>query len=212
MKTEFEIKAQLDDRQLQRLLSESTPRGSARLCDVYFDTPDRRLFRNGAFLRIRNNAIVEIKYNSDDQDIAHVQCSEEVYDLPLSPANWSELVRQLRTWNVADNAQFTPDTQASANLANLGLEELVTVEKQRTEYAYSHAEWIVCVDEVKNLGTFVELEAATADASVEAARYCAEHGIVNVPIGYVELILRKIDRALYLQGRYLLPEDTITHE
>ena len=76
-----------------------------------------------------------------------------------------------------------------------GLLETTDVDKWRENYRFSGA--AICLDEVNELGTFVEIEIMTSDenshAEAEIKRIAKEIGVTGEPIlaSYLELLLSK---------------------
>ncbi|MEI8331655.1 MAG: class IV adenylate cyclase, partial [Methanomicrobiales archaeon] len=77
----------------------------------------------------------------------------------------------------------------------LGFTKTTEVDKWRENYRFSGA--AICLDEVKELGTFVEIEIMTSDenshAEAEIKRIAKEIGVAGKPIlaSYLELLLSK---------------------
>lgn len=193
MEMEFEIKAALDESVRERLGELDLTFGPPSVQeDVYFDWQDGQLYVRGIFLRLRNQHSMELKYTSDPYDDSHSNSVEHRYPWPLSPASErlllahiSELIEQQR---------------------DLGtLQPLLTVRKQRSIAGWSNV--TIALDDVEGLGTFVELEVAHAADVPQLRALMDALEVENVPVGYVELILRNQDFRLYAQGRFVLPED-----
>jgi len=66
---------------------------------------------------------------------------------------------------------------------------------------------IICLDEVDELGSFVEIEATDPQLAPQVMQQCHSLGLTNLEVGYVELFLRAKDFPLYKQGRYILSSD-----
>lgn len=193
---EFEIKAALDDAGLAEL-TRGYPFGpGVPNADEYFDTPDFALFRQGAFVRVRDGRQLEIKFNPDRADASHTSCLERCYPVPPSPAQAREILAVL--------AELAPSAAVLGPDARPVRAPYVVVRKVRR--AYLGDDLAVFVDEVAGLGRFVEVEARGAAADAVMA-WADRYRLAHIPVGYVELVLRTENFDLYRRGRYLLPDD-----
>lgn len=198
MSREFEIKAQLSDISIiSPLLEQLSLAGEKEVEDIYYDTVDRTLFKNGIFVRIRDGSKFDIKYNPNLLDQRHVECQEYSYSFPLSQEHAQEIIAFLQP-------QVSIPLSYSAGV--VGLVEFVPIIKHRKTYEGLGIE--VAIDTVENLGTFLEIESkGETDRSIFNLQKSL--GLTHIPIGYVELYLRHHDFPLYQKGRYLLEEDKI---
>ena len=87
------------------------------------------------------------------------------------------------------------------------------VDKIRT--SYKHDAFTLCLDEVADLGTFLEIELmANTIEDLAAVKQQMQHLIKELDVaplktGYGTLLLRKKDFEHYLMGRFVLEEDKI---
>lgn len=178
-------------------------KGAVHNLDRYYDTPSWDLLRRAVFVRIRNQQHLEFKFNERAEQ-RHVQCTERSF--PLEPddeqcAKMNELCATfLPDWH------YAPDVETA--IASNNLIELARIDNRRTIYTSGSLE--VCIDSVAGLGDFLELEIrcpagpvadeALATLQALATDLKAEH----IPVGYVELWLRKRNPAAYRVGKYHL--------
>jgi adenylate cyclase class IV len=199
--SEFEIKVELhapDD--AAELLRSLRLVKSEFVTDVYFDTVKRELFKRGVFLRLRNCSTLEVKFNPDIGDASHLSCQEHRYTLPLSACDKQGITEFLEAHIDCRHGPFESDP-----FALFQLEEFVRIVKERTVYCGGETE--VSLDRIPGLGDFLEVEARGPTGRQSAVEFCAKNGLRNLPLGYVELWLRKHDFSTYRTGRYVLPED-----
>lgn len=181
--------------------------------DVYFDNPNDMLHKNGIYIRTRNNKKLDIKFNRaclDNPDLAiQDYCEEHSFALPLQEKDLTVINQLLVSLNLQ------PMTHASLeNLKQVNqFHEQCVVDKIRTSYTFNN--FTICIDEVKDLGTFLEIElmADTAEnvLKVKQEMLALIHDLDLKPIktGYINLLLRKKDFAHYLMGRFIMDEDRI---
>lgn len=203
---EYELKAWAPPKaKLEELLSEFKREGAEKFQeDVYFDTVDKTLYKFGAFIRIRNGKIVEIKFNPNNNDFSHLESDETRFDLPLTSSSIFALKDFLGKFvDFEYDAINQGDTESI--LQSLGLHKFVTISKRREIYSKPGVEF--CIDSVENLGEFIEIESINQDLSKKYQEWISREGIKVIPVGYVELYLRKYDFSTYMTGRYLLDED-----
>lgn len=203
---EYELKAWApsDDR-LKELLTGFHKAGAEKNQeDVYFDNPQRELFKRGIFIRIRNKTIFDIKFNPNINDSSHLDCEETSFELPFSSAGVSSLRNFFGQVGIQDDGSAN-EGDAKTVLQSFGLSVFVTIAKRREVYTQPGVEF--CVDEVTGLGKFIEIEAVDRELSNKYQQWASNEGIKPIPVGYVELYLRKHDNSTYMQGRYLLEED-----
>jgi len=201
LSTEFEIKAALQSvdvaNDLLRVLKFSHDSSST---DIYYDTVCRDLFIRGVFLRLRDSSVFEIKYNPDTADVSHVSCEERKYAWPIGYEQQLAIANFLRGHITL--RQTTPELDP---FQMFGLQEFVKIEKHRAVYLGDDIE--VSIDRIDNLGSFLEVEAKSPNGRNRVLEFCTSHGLANLPLGYVELWLRKNEYPTYLKGRYVLEED-----
>jgi adenylate cyclase, class 2 len=176
--------------------------------DTYYDTPAFDLLRQAVFVRVRNQAHLEFKFNKQTA-LAHIHCTERVFSLAPEP-------RQAEEMNTLFSG-FLPDWRRAGTvnkaLQQNGLIELARIENHRSEYTCENL--IVCVDQVEGLGNFLEIETqceeeSEIDQALSRVQTFAA-GVVarQVHIGYVELWLQKYHWYAYHQGKYQeLPMDS----
>lgn len=200
MAQEFEIKARLPSPSvIHDIVGGFTERPQTRQCDLYLDTSARELFKHGIFLRVRNEVKLQIKYTPDKSDLAHLQCQEDEFNLPLKP-NDSATLRTL-LWDAVPALQGAPTTVEDLRNA-WGLEELVKIEKLRKCYESDGV--VVYIDTVTSLGQFIEIEVTDPQLRNKYVSRAKEFGLEHIPVGYVELALREREPDTYRLGRFIL--------
>lgn len=181
--------------------------------DIYLDNAQAILYQKGIFIRIRNEKKLDIKFNRatlDNPDLAiQDYCEEHSFALPLQEKDLVKLNQllvslDLKPTAIADLEQF----EAINNFI-----EHYRVDKIRT--SYKHDSFTICMDEVKDLGTFLEIELmANTIEDLAAVKQQMQHLIKELDVaplktGYGTLLLRKKDFEHYLMGRFVLEEDKI---
>ncbi len=197
---EYEIKSEATDTVVKELTDGLALESESIVADVYYDVPEFKLFRVGAFLRLRNGSVFETKYNEDLADSRHLSCKEGVYPTPLSDQSVKALDEFLGTF-----ANIAPLTGAGDYLKSRHLQPIVTLVKRRRNYIRNDV--TISVDHVDDLGLFIELEATGPESISSVSDLASQYHLRNCPVGYVEMYLRKHNHGLYKQGRYLLAED-----
>ena len=150
--SEVEIKIPVDEKEFLRVrdqLKETAVfRGQTKQTDEYF-MPIHRNFLSPKYpfewlsIRKRGKCLLNYKYFHPENSEVHTHCDEfetEVSDM--------------------DKLRKIFDA--------LNIESIVTVEKERE--LYSHGDFEIALDTVKDLGRFIEIEAAADFGSIEAAR------------------------------------------
>ncbi len=184
--------------------------------DVYFDTDQADLLSKGIFIRIRNGVSLEIKFNRDcinNPDLPmQSYCEEHVFAFPIIDSDvvrFNDLVVTLDLKSLHFHDNFFEQFKKQNNLA-----EHYRVDKQRIEYRYD--QFTIAIDEVKELGTFLEIECMAHNtdelSSIETAmkEFIAPLSLKPFKTGYGTLLLRKHNFAQYLKSRFILPEDKPT--
>lgn len=173
--------------------------------DIYYDTHDYQLLRNGNFLRIRNNKQLDFKLNAND--LSHLYCKETNFSLnDESILGINEVLKSVGVMTTLNSIE-----DLSKNL-----EVLAPIKKKRYSYKLED-KVVIVIDEVENLGTFLEIEYDIDKDSItqEEAKYYKDYlmNILNknklgdclereVHIGYVELYLKKYNKEAYSLGIY----------
>ncbi len=203
---EFELKAWApSENKLKQLLSDFKKERTEKFQkDVYFDTNQKELYKLGIFTRIRDGKLIEIKFNPNMTDNSHLDCEETRFDLPLSQSSISTLKDFFGQLGIHNNGNINHE-DGESTLQSFELFKFVTITKKREVYTMPGVEF--CVDIVKDLGTFIEIESVNQDLSKKYQEWANNEGLKLIPVGYVELYLRKHDFPTYMTGRYLLDED-----
>lgn len=200
---EFEIKSKAPpEGELTTILRRFSAPVSMEQEDIYFDAASRKLFKAGVFLRVRDSKALDIKFNPDLENLEHLTCKETRFNIPVDRTGIEQLSSFLSQFGLtrAAEAETLPDFFGS-----VGLDEWVRIKKNRSVYKGAGVEF--CVDEVEGLGRFVEIEVTDPSAIEFYTSWAASLKLTNLPVGYVELYLRRHDWHTYLQGRYILPQD-----
>ena len=210
---EIELKYQIkDENQIQEFLKKITFVGKKRIVDTYLDTKDGDLYKKGIFIRVRDNKILDFKYNLEDfrnlnQVSSHEQCDE--YSLPLPLTNDSIKVINKNCKILGLVGISNPDLEEfkiKNNLINSVVIDKIREKFRDGEFEYSF-------DDVKRLGKFFEIEKEGKEGEnfKEVKREIRERvkdlKLKLITAGYCEAYWRKYDFDLYLQGRYLFKED-----
>jgi adenylate cyclase, class 2 len=174
MGTEIEIKLRVPDSTdlRQRLLAAGARRiGRVTETNRIFDTPDRSLLNAGCGLRVR------LEQPLDTADPVRALLTFK------GPRQEGELkVREELETAVADGATL------AAILDRLGLHDVIRYEKRRETWAVGVCH--VVLDELPQLGRFVEIEGPDAAAVAAVRAQLALSAAPVVPETYVELAAR----------------------
>ncbi|CAN5215379.1 hypothetical protein BH09DEP1_BH09DEP1_5270 [soil metagenome] len=201
----------IDHDQLTKFVEPLQELGSKQDIDIYYDNNDSLLYQKGIFIRNRNNRKLDIKFNRaclDNPDLAiQDYCEEHSFALPLLANDLPKITELLISLNLKPSPAADFEQIKDAN----NFIEHYVVDKKRTSYA--HKGFTICVDEVADLGTFLEIELMAKDIDdLENIKQEMELLLVSLTLrplrtGYGTLLLRKKDFKQYLQGRFILEED-----
>jgi adenylate cyclase class IV len=210
---EIELKYQIiDENQIQEFLKKFFFVSKERVVDVYLDTKEGDLYKKGIFIRVRNNKILDFKYNLEDLSnlnkvSMHEQCDEYSFPLPLTNDSIKVVNQNCRILGLI--GIFNPDLEelkVKNNLINSVVIDKIRKNFRDKELKYSF-------DDVKRLGKFFEIEKHGREGEdFEKAKGEIRKRVKNLKLklitaGYCEAYWRKYDFNLYLQGRYLFTED-----
>ncbi|NOZ82071.1 MAG: CYTH domain-containing protein [Candidatus Micrarchaeota archaeon] len=210
---ELELKFQvLDKNWLEKLLKNLKFLKKVRTKDIYLDTEDAELYKRGIFMRIRDGSKLQIKFNPSDvidqnKISEHDVCLEYSFDLPLSEKDVDKLNDVFEFLNLKQIS--TPSLDELKNKNNLI--DSIIIDKERK--IFTDGKFSIVVDDVKELGTFIEIEAKVSEEEDidiiknEMLRIIDGQKVKKITTGYNELWWRKRNFEIYLQGRYLLEED-----
>ncbi len=171
--------------------------------DTYYDTQGFDLLQQAVFVRVRNQRLLEFKFN-ERTDLAHVQSTERVFPLKPEP-------HQAEQMNALFRYFFPPWQDAmivEEAIQKNSLCELACIKNTRKQYGSENL--VACVDHVEGLGDFFELETQiekgedTSCAVVKLQGFVADLALERIPVGYVELWLRLYHSEAYQRGRYKL--------
>jgi adenylate cyclase class IV len=182
-----------------------------RVYDVYFDTPNADLIKRGIYVRLRDGKKIDVKFNRacllDASLELQAYCEEHSFMLPLKGEEimrFNNLNEELDLWPA-----FGGDI-TSYKAVNNFIEHRV-VDKMRSSYEWQ--DMIILVDEIKDLGMFLEIELVTQDKGrIEDTAARMRTFLKGLPLeplktGYDSLVLRKQNFEQYLRGRFVLEED-----
>lgn len=181
--------------------------------DIYVDNAQAMLYQKGIFIRIRNNKKLDIKFNRatlENPDLAiQDYCEEHSFALPLQEQDLEQLNLLLVSLDL--KPIVVADLEQLLHVNNFV--EHYVVDKLRT--SYQHEAFTLCLDEVADLGTFLEIELMANNiedlSQVKQAmqQLIAELDITPLKTGYGTLLLSKKHFEHYLLGRFILEEDKV---
>ncbi len=173
--------------------------------DIYYDTEDYQLLKNGNFLRIRNKKQLDFKINAND--LSHLYCKET--NFTYDDESVSEIKELLKKLGI--DISFNSLDELFKNL-----KVLAPIKKKRSTYKLEE-KVVMVIDEVENLGIFLEIEYDYENDEItkEQGEYyknylkdiLKKYNLLNddtreVRIGYVELYLKKYNKEVYDLGIY----------
>ncbi len=178
-----------------------------RILDIYYDTPDYKLIKDGNFLRNRNNNKVDFKLNIGD--INHDFCKETRFD--YSPFNKHAALKAVFDGiNIKFNKEFN---SFEGFLQANKLTPLAVIDKVRKIYVLDDI--TISLDDCKDIGYFIEAEVNIEDdkafdialvkkyiEEVLTKNKIIDSSAKTVSIGYVELYLKKHNLTAYNLGKY----------
>ncbi len=176
-----------------------------RIVDVYLDTAEGDLFKRGIFVRIRDDKSLDFKYNLDDDDW-HEHCDEHSFVLPLG--NVPDVNANCRLLGLKEIEKGLEEFKAKNNLI-----DSMAVDKVRKKFKDGEFEY--CLDLVKDMGLFLEIEAEGKEGEdLEAVKMRMREklkglNLKKITTGYNEIYWREHNFELYMQGKYLLEEDKV---
>jgi adenylate cyclase class IV len=201
---EIELKYQLNptlSAQLQEQLQQMSFTGAVHNDDLYYDTASFDLLKRAVFVRVRNRQELQFKFN-EAADRAHTQSIERSFVLEPDPASLSRMndlfAYFLSHWHPASN--FAQAIELNK------LIELAAIRNKRKIYTQDNI--IVSVDEVEELGSFLEVEAQYEEGKditsplATLQTFAARFQLQPVRVGYVELWLRAHNPEAYRLGKY----------
>lgn len=211
---EIELRYEIVDKnQLTQFLAPLKFLRSNQDIDIYYDNADAILYQKGIFIRNRNNKKLDIKFNRaclDNPQLAiQDYCEEHSFALPLQEKDLSRLNELLVSLKLQPSATADLNEMLQAN----NFIEHYRVDKMRT--SYTHDTFTIAVDEVADLGTFLEIELMAQNIeNLQAVKHEMELFLVGLKLrplrtGYGTLLLRKKDFKHYLLGRFILEEDKV---
>lgn len=175
--------------------------------DIYYDTKDYKLIREGNFLRNRNNKTIDFKLELGD--LSHLFCNELNFDYANFADNLSlqKIFSGLRLDYNKDFDSFETFTQKN------NLIELCKIDKHRRIFKLEDLE--ISFDEEKSFGKFIEAE-IDLDENEKIDKEAIKKYILDkllkfkiiekpyekVEIGYVEIYLKKFNPKVYDLGLF----------
>lgn len=211
---EIELRYQvLDKHQLPTFLGQFEKLHQKHDVDVYLDNPEFQLYKRGIFIRLRNHKKLDFKFNRaclDNPDLEFQDyCEEHSFAIPLQEQDMEKINDLLISLLLKPITR--PDLDLLKSINNFGTHYIVN--KLRT--SYKHNSFTLCVDEVMDLGTFLEIELMANSienlktVKIEMQQLLKGLSLEPVKIGYCSAIVRKQNFELYLLGRFLPEEDKI---
>jgi adenylate cyclase class IV len=177
--------------------------------DRYYDTTSFDLLQQAVFVRVRNHAQLEFKFN-EQVEAAHIQCTERVF--PLQSRR--QQVQELNSLFSHFLPQWYQVSTVKEAIQKKSLIVLASIKKKRVQYAYE--DLLLSIDHVEGLGDFFEVEAQceegteTNQAIMRLQRFVSDLALPTlrpVHVGYVELWLRLHHPQVYLLGKYRVEDE-----
>lgn len=210
---EVELKFQiLNGNQIKNFLKNLIFLKKKQEVDVYLDTPNGDLYKKSIFIRIRNNKTLDFKYSlAVIENRKKINKDENFEDYSFSlPLTKSSLLKINQICKVL-GLQRMKTLNLERFKANNHLINSITIDKIREKYKDKKFEY--CVDGVKELGRFLEIETlvSTEEESKKLMKEMRNKvkrlKLKEITTGYCGLYWRKHNFNLYRQARYILEED-----
>ena len=207
---EVELKFQiLDEIQARNFLKNLSLISKKRIVDIYLDTKDADLYKKGLFIRIRDDKILDFKYNLEDIEGKHEHCEEHSFSLPLTISSLDSINRICKILGLVG---IMNPSMEEFKMTNKFIDSMI-LDKIRERYEDENFDF--CFDDIKGLGKFLEIEVhASIGDNLEEIKNKMKERVKNLKLklittGYNELYYKKHNFDIYKQGKYLLEEDKI---
>lgn len=120
---------------LESLLKNLDYVSSTQVVDCYLDTSEGAYYQEGIFIRVRNNAVLDIKFNPEhlgegERTKDHTTCHEYNFPLPLQTSSEGLFEALQSLISIKKPSPYTFENFVKENL----LGSLVTLNKTRTTY------------------------------------------------------------------------------
>jgi predicted adenylyl cyclase CyaB len=213
MKTiEIELRYEvLDATKLANFLAPLQFLHTKHVIDIYLDTPDIILYRQGIFARVRNGKKLDIKFNraclNDPTLRRQDYCEEHSFALPFEKKDLTRLNELLISLDMQPTT--TADFESFKKINNIGTHYII----DKVRSSYQSKQFTIAVDEIAGLGTFLEIELMAKNTdNLDVVKNEMRLALAGLPIqplraGYCELFLKKNLSKDYLQGRFVQQED-----
>ena len=205
---EVELKFQvLDESEIRKFIKNLKFITRKRIVDKYLDTENADLYKKGLFIRIRDDKTLDFKYNLEDTECKHEHCEEHSFLLPLTLDSLDSVNKIFKVLNL--NTVTNPSIDEIMNRN----EFIVSITNDKTREIYRDEKFEFCIDDIENLGKFIEIEihAAKEDNLEEIKTLMRERvrglKLKLITTGYNELYWKRHDPEIYKQGKYHLEED-----
>lgn len=206
---EMEKKFRVLSNDLDSFLKSKKFISSKRVVDEYLDTPEGRFYKNGIYIRVRNQKSLDIKFNPEHLGALNVTrstiCHEYNISLPFDISSIQVFDPLEKMINLKCPNSYTFENFSITN----NLKPIVVLDKNRS--TYEDEMFIIAVDEFSDFGTFIEFEAKDNTIPSDVFLNAVEQITQNLDLqefnsGYIELRLREINPTLYLKGKYLIKD------
>lgn len=202
---EFELKYKLTNREVDLSMFEKIR--TIKQTDDYFDTSEHELIKVGNFLRVRNGQRLEFKI--DIQGADHLFVKEKNFEISEVNSNNEDLKRICQFLKLKDGSSYF---DINSFLKSFSFIQISTIRKIRNTYKVNER-FTVSIDEVEDLGVFLEAEFMLEDDSEfkkNEIREIIESTLIRnklirkedafMKVGYVELYLYEHNRPVYEKG------------
>lgn len=178
--------------------------------DIYYDTSNYDLLKEGDFFRVRNNKQIDFKLNLSDE--AHLYCKEKSFLIKDIKPNNKHFLDIFYCLDIEINLNFT-NFDSFIKINNFTV--LAPIIKNREIYKID-GDTTVTIDNVENLGTFMEAEIMLDNIDRLKDKNKLKAEIINklklldlikdntklINVGYVELYLLKNNKKVYNLGKF----------
>lgn len=205
---EIELKYKLEN---EPDLSNLQLLGEKAQIDIYYDTRNYDLIKNGNFLRNRNDKKLDFKTNLDDK--THLYCKETSFNIEDIENKQSEINQVLSAIGLPSDKKYS---DLKTFLEHNDFLVLSPIKKERKSYKVEE-KFTIYIDTVEDLGVFLEAEFEVDSENIsegEAQKiknkinnFLFDNNIITdqdkaVNIGYVELYLKEHNPSVYEMGLY----------